>query len=119
MSLQRLAICTHLDNILMDRQDKLTDLEQEFKEEFKKVADAALFPKTSCSSHNQYKMAYSMYFLKFYNILKQVLAEYLHIAPDCDKITFQDVPAIMQVIDNFDKNYHRLCRPHSNPIPTL
>ena len=118
MSLQQLAICTHLDNILMDRQDKLTDLEQEFKEEFIKVADAALAT-TSCSSPNQYKMAYSLYFLKFYNIFKLVLAEYSLIAPDCAKITFQDVPAIKQIIENFDTNYHQICRPHSNFIPTM
>jgi hypothetical protein len=120
MSLQQLAICTHLDNILMDRQVQLTDLEQEFKAEFKKVADAALFPTAnSCSTHNQYKMAYSLYFLAFYKILKLVLAEYSLIAPDCENIKFQDVPAIMQVINNFDTNYHRMCRPHTNPIPTL
>lgn len=104
MSLQRLAICTHLDNILMDRQDKLTYLEQEFKDEFQKIADTALLPTASCSTRNQYKMAYSLYFLKFYNIFKEVLAEYSHIAPDYEKITFQDVPAIMQVINNFDTN---------------
>ncbi len=120
MSLQQLAICSHLNNILMGRQDKLTDLEQELKEEFEKVADAALFPSaSSCSSHNQYKVAYSLYFLKFYNIFKEILAEYSLLAPDCENIKFQDVPAIMQVIDNFDKNYHRMCRPHTNPIPTL
>lgn len=122
MSLQQLAFCTHLDNILMDKQDQLTVLEQEFKAEFKKVADAALFPTgTSCisSTHKQYKMAYSLYFLRFYNIFKEVLAEYSLLAPDCENIKFQDVPAIMQVIDNFDKNYHRMCRPSTNPIPTL
>lgn len=118
MSLQQLAICIHLDNILNDRQDQLTALEQEFKSEFKKVAESALF-KGSDTTHNQYKLLYSMNFLRFYKILKLVLAEYSLLAPDCKNIKFQDVPSIMRVIDNFDTNYHRMCRPHSNLIPTL
>ena len=120
MSLQRLAMCVHLDNILMDRHTKLTALELELRSDFKLVAESALFPTTTCcSTHNQYKIDYSRNFLKFYKILKLVLAEYSLLAPDCKNIKFQDVPSIMGVINNFDINYHRMCRPHTNPIPTM
>ena len=122
LTLQQLAICIHLDNILVDKQDRLSALEQKFKAEFKSVADAALFP--GCSnclspSHNQYKITYSKNFRNFYKTFKQVLTEYSLMAPECEKIQFQDVPSIMKVISHFDTNYHRMCRPHTNPIPTL
>ena len=117
MSLQKLSLCCHLDNILTDRQEQLSDLEQEFKAGFKLVADSAIFP--SQGEINQYKITFSIHFMKFYKILKLVLAAYSLIAPDCQDIKFQDVPSIMKVIDNFDINYCRLMRPHSNPIPTL
>ena len=118
MSLQKLAICIHLDNILTDRQEKLTILEREFKDEFQKVAASAEFPEVR-GSHNEYKVTYSNNFRSFYKMLKRVLAEYSLLAPDCINIKFQDVPAIIGVIEKFDTSYHRLCRPHSNPIPTL
>lgn len=120
MSLQQLAICVHLNNILTGKQEPFTDLELKFKTKFKTVADSAIFPEDHVyESHQEYKITYSKNFLAFFKILKLVLAEYSLLAPDCTNIKFQDVPAIMQVIDNFDTNYHRMIRPHTNLIPTL
>ena len=121
MSLQQLAICIHLNNILTDKQEQLTALEIDLKSDFKKVADSALFPCSvyECGTHNQYKIIYSKNFHQFYKTFKLVLAEYSLLAPDCNNIKFQEVPSVMSVIDNFDSNYRRMCRPQTNVIPTM
>jgi hypothetical protein len=113
-TLQQIGFCNILERIITKEEVILTEYDLPLIKKFKEMKSyMKVLP--SCESYSyevhkqiiyDYKIGFTKMFKDFYKLFKSIKNDwYIKISLDIDNITFNDIPSIKELIEEYNKQY--------------